>query len=70
MIQYSAVVELPADNSEEVLQDRLSPIEGEILCKAKMADIPRASATPDDDPSEPLSSKPKNRQARQLAPKL
>jgi hypothetical protein len=36
-----AVVELQVDNREEVVQDGLTPIEAEILCAAKMADLPR-----------------------------
>jgi hypothetical protein len=38
-----SVFELYPDNREEVVQDDLSPIEAEILCAAKMADIPRAA---------------------------
>jgi hypothetical protein len=39
-----AVIELHPDNREEIIQDGLSLIEAEVLCVAKMADIPRAAA--------------------------
>jgi len=39
-----SIIKLYADNWEEVVQDGLSPIEAEILCEAKSADISRAPA--------------------------
>jgi hypothetical protein len=64
-----AVVELHADNREEVVQDGLSPIEAEILCAAKIADLPRA-AFEHDSLMERETPEPEPRAARQLTVKL
>ena len=67
-----AVIELHADNREEVVQDGLTPIEAEILCAAKMADLPRVAASEHGTVVEPETStpEPEPRTARQLALKF
>jgi hypothetical protein len=65
-----AVIKLHADNREEVVQDGLTPIEAEILCAARIADLPRAEAQ---QPVALVKSEdvtPKPRAARQLALKF
>jgi hypothetical protein len=56
-----AVIKLHADNREEVVQDGLSAIEAEILCEAKIADLPRAVAHPLVAPIEPDEAAPEPR---------
>ena len=58
-----------ADDAETVVADGLSPLEAEILCEMKMADLPKAAAEPvlDEMPEEPA---PKQRRGRQLALKF
>jgi hypothetical protein len=66
-----AVIKLDADNREEVIQDSLSPIEAEILCAAKIADLPRAERA--QQPAalmKPENATPELRTARQLVLKF
>jgi hypothetical protein len=65
-----AVIKLYPDNREEVVQDGLSPIEAEIQCEAKIADLPRGVARRSGAPAEPENATPKPRDARQLALKF
>ena len=64
------VIELPADNREEVVQDGLSPIEAEILCEAKLAEIPRAAAQQPAALIEQEAGTPEPGTARQLVLKF
>jgi hypothetical protein len=59
-------------SKEEVVQDGLTPIEAEILCAAKMADLPRAAASEHDTVVEREigTPEPEPRTARQLALKF
>jgi hypothetical protein len=68
-----AVIKLHPDNREEVIQDGLSPIEAEILCVAKIEDIPRGPAQliPEVHSVEPVSTGTKRRRTpKQLALKF
>jgi hypothetical protein len=65
-----AVIELHAGDREEVVQDGLSPIEAEILCAAKIADLPGAAAQQPVAPMESEEVTPQPRTARQLTLKL
>lgn len=65
-----AVIKLYPDNREEVIQDGLSPIEAEILCETKIADIPRAAAQQPVALIEQEAGTPEPRTARQLVLKF
>jgi len=62
-----SVIKLYSDNCEEVVQDGLSPIEAEILCALRIADIPRPAAPPSTDPKPRIAERT---DARQLALKF
>ena len=65
-----AVISLLADNRQEVVQDGLSPIEAEILCAAKMADIPRTASQRTAVPSKAETESTAGRMDRQVALKF
>jgi hypothetical protein len=58
------VIDLDAGDRETVVQDGLSPIEAEILCATKIADIPPPAPGPDPKPRPRIATKG---EARQLA---
>jgi hypothetical protein len=64
-----SVIKLYSDDREEVVQDSLTLIEAEILCAAKIADIPRPAAAPSAGP-EPRIEKRRPADTRQLALKF
>jgi hypothetical protein len=65
------VIKLHGNNREEVVQDGLTPIEAEILCAAKIGDLPRVAAQQPRAGLAPgkVDQEPEPR-ARQLALKL
>jgi hypothetical protein len=68
-----AVIKLYPDDREEIVQDGLSLIEAEILCVAKIEDLPRPLASPacSGDPNLHTRTRPKpRRDTRQLALKF
>jgi hypothetical protein len=68
--EVCSVIELWSDNREKVVQDGLSPIEAEILCVAKIEDLPRQTAEQPVTSAKPESTERQPRTARQLELKI
>jgi hypothetical protein len=66
-----SVIKLHPDNEEEVVQSGLTLLEAEILCVAKIADLPKSAAPQacHEEPTPRQTIKPRH-DARQLALKF
>jgi hypothetical protein len=65
-----SVIELLPEDREGVVHDGLSPIEAEIPCEMKVAEMPRATIAPAPNIEETGRAEQTRRRNRQLAPKF